>query len=75
MKGFLLFLAVAVLAYTYTLAIPAENYGNVHASDGSVASGVVANSSFKDGAFSVGTRKSSCGILQKLISKVWNLNC
>uniref|UniRef100_A0A2A4IWT1 Uncharacterized protein n=1 Tax=Heliothis virescens TaxID=7102 RepID=A0A2A4IWT1_HELVI len=73
MKGFILFLVIVLLAYTY--AVPAENYGEISASGGAVGSGVVSDSRFGDGAFSAGSSGKKCGIVQRLISRVWNLNC
>ncbi|PZC73553.1 hypothetical protein B5X24_HaOG209431 [Helicoverpa armigera] len=58
MKGFVLFLVVVLLAYTYA-APQANNYGNVHASGDSSASGVVSNSTFGDGAFGKGHGEKS----------------
>ncbi|PZC73547.1 hypothetical protein B5X24_HaOG209425 [Helicoverpa armigera] len=73
MKGFVLFLVIVLLAYTY--AAPADNYGEVKASDGSIGSGAISDSRFGDGAFSSSGRGKKCGVVQRLISRVWDLNC
>uniref|UniRef100_A0A2A4JDY5 Uncharacterized protein n=1 Tax=Heliothis virescens TaxID=7102 RepID=A0A2A4JDY5_HELVI len=72
MKCFTVFLVVVFLA-AFTYAAPATNHGNIGASGGAVASGVVEGSSFGNGAFSSGGSSSSCGLLQKVISVVWNV--
>ncbi|PZC73552.1 hypothetical protein B5X24_HaOG209430 [Helicoverpa armigera] len=62
MKGFVLFLVVVLLAYTYAASTRAPvNYGNIVAHSGSSATGVVSDSTFGDGAFSAAGRRW-CGL-------------
>ncbi|PZC73555.1 hypothetical protein B5X24_HaOG209433 [Helicoverpa armigera] len=72
MKGFVLFLVVVLLAYTCA-APQATNHAPITASGGSAASGVVSGSHFGDGAFSAGGNKKSCGLLQTIVSALWNV--
>uniref|UniRef100_A0A2A4IYT0 Uncharacterized protein n=1 Tax=Heliothis virescens TaxID=7102 RepID=A0A2A4IYT0_HELVI len=74
MKGFVLLLAIVLLAYTYA-APQGEpvNYGTITASQDSAASGVVSNSRFGDGAFSAGGGGKQCGLLQQIVSALWNV--
>ncbi|PZC73557.1 hypothetical protein B5X24_HaOG209435 [Helicoverpa armigera] len=71
MKGFLLFLVVVLLAYTY--AAPQTNHAPISASGGSSASGVVSGSHFGSGAFSAGGGSQSCGLIKSVISILWNV--
>ncbi|PZC73550.1 hypothetical protein B5X24_HaOG209428 [Helicoverpa armigera] len=66
MKGFVLFLVVVLLAYTYAAPQGAANYANVQAHSGSTASGVVSGSTFGNGAFSAGGPRRICGLFEAL---------
>ncbi|PZC73548.1 hypothetical protein B5X24_HaOG209426 [Helicoverpa armigera] len=66
MKGFLLFLVVVLLAYTYAAPQgPATNYGSVSAHSGSSASGVISGSTFGNDAFNAGAKRP-CPLFQAL---------